>query len=196
MEQKFRCPWSCWSWEKHRGLVKFGAFFINPADGPKFYRWHSSENIHPWRYERILKLYRIWLLIPKSYFMSEWNQYLLISERESGQICSLVRRRRIRGNEILSWKWKKKNANPTHWWSAHVSVHTEIAPKRCKRLPLWSLAGTPYPERPSGGSVKCLSCEIHHQNSWRHMTTSGTVMNCARARNQEWDVPLQTHMQY
>lgn len=113
-----------------------------------------------------------------------WNRCFLISERECGQIWR--RRRRIRGNDILSWKWKEKKANPTHWWIAHLSERTEIVPKRSKRLPLWSLAYTLDPGRPHGGGMKCLSCEIHHQNSWRHMTTcSGTVMNCAKAGKQE-----------
>lgn len=62
-----------------------------------------------------MKLYRIWLVIPKSYFMSGWNRYLLINERKLGQICSLLWRRRIWGNDNLPGKWKEKNAKPTNW---------------------------------------------------------------------------------
>lgn len=50
-----------------------------------------QKNIEPWRDKRILRLYRIWPLIPKSYVVSEWNRNLLISECEYSQICSLLR---------------------------------------------------------------------------------------------------------
>lgn len=49
-----------------------------------------QKNIEPWRDKRILRLYRIWPLIPKSYVVSERNRNLLISECGSSQICSLL----------------------------------------------------------------------------------------------------------
>lgn len=125
-----------------------------------------QKNIQPRRDKRILRLYRIWPLIPKSYVVSEGNRYLLISERESSQIRPARRTSRTphlafaKAMAENSGKWKDKRAL-THM---HVCLWRSL-PNSAKSPPPVIFGSRPHPEQPPRGSMKCPSCEIQHQNS-------------------------------